>query len=133
MAMDTAFFSSGTKPERQPGDSPTPLPRLKTGGEGVGETIPRCRRLFHGKPMTGDCWSVVVENDDWLLQVGPPSPDSAWRSLKLSSKKPLPYGANYWFGWDGCRMARGSEIERLRERDPDLVEWVALTLEAFGV
>jgi hypothetical protein len=83
--------------------------------------------------MVGDCWSVVAENDDWLLQAGPPSPDSIWRSLKLSSKNPLPYGANYWLGWDGCRLARGTEIERLREWEPETVEWVALTLEAFGV
>lgn len=131
--MDTAFFSSGTEQERQPGDSPIPLPRLKTGGEGIGETIPRCRRLFHGKPMTGDCWSVVVENDDWLLQAGPVSPDSIWRSLKLSSKVGRPYSANYWLAWNGSRLAENTELLRLRETSPETAEWSALTLEAFGV
>lgn len=131
--MDTAFFSSGTEPERQPGVSPIPLPRLKTGGEGIGETIPRCRRLFHGKPMAGDGWSVVAENAGWLLQAGPVSPDSIWRSLKLSSKVGRTYSANYWLAWNGSRLAENTELLRLRETSPETAEWAALTLEAFGV
>lgn len=83
--------------------------------------------------MTGDCWSVVVENDDWLLQVGPPSPDSAWRSLKLSSKVARPFSANYWLAWNGSRCSENTEMKRLRAMAPETAEWAILTLEAFGV
>lgn len=133
MARDTAFFSSGTEPERQPGVSPSLSPRRKAGGEREGEPNPRCRRLFHGKPMTGDGWSLVAQSDDWLLQAAPPSPDSEWRSLKLSSKVARPFSANYWLAWNGSRCAENTELQRLRDLAPETAEWAILTLEAFGV
>lgn len=133
VARLSAVFLSETKPERQPGDSLSLSPVCKTGGEGIGKTIPRGRRLFFGKPMAGEGWSVVAENTGWLLQAGPVQADSPWRTLKLSSKIGRPYSANYWLAWNGCRLAENTEMWRLRDVGPETAEWVALTLEAFGV
>lgn len=131
--MDTAFFSSGTEPERQPGGSPSLSPGLEDRGEKKGKPTPRRRRLFDGKPMVGDGWSPVAENAGWLLQAAPPSPDSEWRSLKLSSKVARPFSANYWLAWNGSRCAENTELQRLRDLAPETAEWAILTLEAFGV
>ena len=133
MASVCSVFSSGTEPERQTGGFPIPFPRLKPGGKGIGKTNPRCRRIFHGRPMVGDGWSVVAENAGWLLQAKPQQQAGEWRTLKLSSKVLRPHSANYWLTWNGSRCAEGSELKRLRTLLPEVAEWAIVTLEAFGV
>jgi hypothetical protein len=39
-----------------------------------------------------------------------------------------PNGARYHLGHNGLRLARSSDVARLRSRRPDVLEWVAATL-----
>lgn len=75
----------------------------------------------------------MAQNADWLLQAGPKQPESPWQTLKLSATSPMPASANYWLAWNGCRLAENTELWRLRDQSPETAEWIALTLEAFGV
>jgi hypothetical protein len=41
-----------------------------------------------------------------------------------------PSGARYHLGHNGSRLARNSDVARLRARRPDVLEWVVATLSS---
>lgn len=124
----STVFSSGTSAERQPGGSPPPSYFVRS--KGGGENTPRCRRLWTGIPEVGEGWSVLAENNGWLLQVKPPIVESDWVSLKLVSKISRAHSANFWLAWNGERFADSKEMDRLLLQSPEMAEWVAGVLMA---
>jgi hypothetical protein len=55
---------------------------------------------------------------------------AGWRSLKLVAMGPSFGGANFWFGWDGRRLAAGAEPKRIHAIDPAVLDWVVDVMKA---
>lgn len=51
-----------------------------------------------------------------------------WRSLKLERIDGQDRKRNWWFGWNGERLAGSNDAKRQRRNHPDVHEWVVETL-----
>lgn len=70
--------------------------------------------------------------DDWVLYYRPGHGDDGWESYKLvwlgrgGVRK-----ANYWFGWNGERLARNNDERRLKIEAPKLYYALVSTLKRY--
>lgn len=66
---------------------------------------------------------VILENNDWEVfstfeGVG------GWTNIKLVSKRPRQFKANFYLGWNGDRLAVSKESKVLMEYSRDIYDWL---------
>lgn len=78
------------------------------------------RRLRHGEPPVSHVSVVSFFEGKWLLYERWQH-TGGWRSFKLVHQGQIRGGANYWLGWNGYRLSRNVDFDRLREYRPGLL------------
>jgi hypothetical protein len=70
---------------------------------------------------TGD--TVIASENGWVLIHCTAASKAEWISLKVEcpSKKEK---RNWWFGWNGTRIAKNRDSGLLQQHHPEIVEWV---------
>ncbi len=87
------------------------------------------KRWCVGKvPRNGALLAAMPGDPGWMLfdvsdGAGP------WWSLKLVAMAPVFGGANFRFGWDGKRLASGTEPKRLHALSPAVLDWVVQVMK----
>lgn len=85
-------------------------------------------RFGGNKPAAGE---LVCENRGWELFDLGDSDEMPWRRFKLLAKVKQ-RKANYWFAFNGERMAMGKDAVLLNTHFPDVFDWVLDSLKRVG-
>jgi hypothetical protein len=84
--------------------------------------------------MTSEMTEIARHDDGFVLYDRPQASSAEWVSLKLirpgcGRKRKH----SWWFGWNGDRLSRTSDLKLLAEHEPGVHQWVRETLMGVPV
>jgi hypothetical protein len=80
--------------------------------------------------MKNNSMESIAVSEEFTLLDRPWAARNGWRNLKLISTNRRRKKRNWWFGWNGQRLAESRDVVLLKEHLPDVYDWVIAELQA---
>jgi hypothetical protein len=86
------------------------------------------RRPARERPIPAD-WRLIAQHDNgaWTLWHRPFADNNGWHSFVLRLADGRFGKKNFWGGYNGQRLVRNNDLQRLEQKHPTIYHWLLAT------